>query len=331
MRVAWDGGLAARVLLTLALVAVAFGASRWLWVYYQLDPWTRDGRVRVDVVDVAPDVSGWVTRVDVADNMPVRKGQPLFVIDRAHYELALEQANAILEHANAGVRQAEAGVLAQTTQLAQARREDIRNRKLGSLVSIEGVERGAERVAQLQAAVAEAEATVGQAHAAVSEATVNRDTARLNLARTTVFAPVDGVTANVQLQPGDYLTRGHSVFGVIDAASLHVDGYFEETKLRHIRAGDRATVKLMGDGRPLDGHVVSIAPAIEDRERTASGDLLANVNPTFNWVRLAQRIPVRIHIDRAPPDLLLIAGRTATVVIHPDSTAMHAYRVSQRW
>jgi multidrug resistance efflux pump len=326
MRLARDHALATRLVSTLALVAVASGASRWLWVYYQLDPWTRDGRVRVDVVDVAPDVSGWVTQVYVADNMPVRKGQPLFIIDRARYQLALEQADATLEHANASLQQAEAAVRVQATQLAQARREDVRNRKLGSLVPVETVEEGAERVSQLQAAVAQAEATVSQAHAAVYQATADRDTARLNLTRTVVVAPVNGVAANVQLQPGDYLTRGHPVFGVSDAASLHVDGYLEETKLRDIRVGDRATIKLMGDGRRLEGHVVSIAPAIEDRERTPSGDLLADVNPTFNWVRLAQRIPVRIHIDHAPPDLRLIAGRTATVVIHPAT----AERVARR-
>jgi multidrug resistance efflux pump len=188
-------------------------------------------------------------------------------------------------------------------------------------VSVEEVERGAERVAQLNAAVAEAQATVSRAHAAVSQAKASRDTARLNLERTIVVAPVDGVTANVQLQPGDYLTRGHPVFAVIDTASLHVDGYFEETKLRQIRVGERATIELMGDGRRFDGHVESISPAIQDRERTPSGELLANVNPTFNWVRLAQRVPVRIYIDHAPPDLLLIAGRTATVVIHPANSS----------
>jgi multidrug resistance efflux pump len=324
---AWVG----RVTFTLALVAVAILAGQWLWVYYQLDPWTRDGRVRVDVVDVAPDVSGLVTQVDVVDNMPVHKGQELFIIDRPRYELALQLADAALEQANAGLQQAEAAVQVQTTLLAQARREDVRNHKLGRLVPIETVEQGAARVAQLQAAVAQAEATVRQAHAAVSQATATRGTAQLNLERTIVVAPVDGVAANIELRPGDYLTAGHAAFGVVDAASLHIDGYFEETKLRHIHVGDRVTIELMGDGRWLDGHVESIAPGIEDRERTPSGDLLANVNPTFNWVRLAQRIPVRIHIDHAPPDLLLIAGRTATVIIHPDDAHASTARVSWLW
>ncbi len=317
MRLAHRLAGAGRLTITLVLIAFAAVAGKWLWVYYEEAPWTRDGRVRYDVATIAPDVSGLVTEVDVGDNMPVHKGQPLFVIDRPRYEFAAQHAEATLQQATAGLQQAEAGVQVQTTLLDQARREDVRNHKLGSLVPTETVEQGAARVAQLQATQAQAEATVSQAEATIAEASAARDIAELNLERTTVRAPVDGVAANVQLQPGDYLTAGHPAFGITDTASLHVDGYFEETKLAHIHLGDRATIKLMGDGRPIEGHVESIAPGIEDRERTPSGDMLADVRPTFNWVRLAQRIPVRIHVDKAPPDLLMIAGRTATVVIHP--------------
>jgi multidrug resistance efflux pump len=327
-----------RPLLTLVLVVAGLVAADWLWVHYQIEPWTRDGRIRVDVAQVAPDVSGLVTEVNVVDNMAVHKGQPLFVIDRPRYQLALDQAEAALQQtdaashlADASVLAAEANFQAQNTLLAQARREDVRNRKLGNLVPTETVEQGATRVAQLQAAVAQAQAAVAQARAAVAQARANMaqaraalGTARLNLERTTVVAPVDGVAADVELRPGDYLTAGRPAFGVVDAASLHIDGYFEETKLAYIHVGDRVTVALMGDERRLEGHVESISPGIEDRERGPSGNLLANVNPTFNWVRLAQRIPVRVQIDHAPPDLRLIAGRTATVVIHP-SAPLHRF------
>jgi len=305
-----------RMAVTLVVVLAALLAARWMWVHYQLAPWTRDGRVRADVAQVAPDVSGLVTEVDVIDNQPVRGGQPLFVIDRPRFALALAQADATLRQTGANLAQADAAILAQTTALAQARREDARNRGLGDLTSAEAVEQGGTRVAQLQAAVAQARAAKAQAQAAQAQATSARDIARLNLARTTVVAPVDGVAANVQLRPGDYLAAGRPAFGIVDAASLHVDGYFEETKLARIRVGDRVTVQLMGDHRRLEGHVVSIAPGIEDRERGPSGDLLANVNPTFSWVRLAQRVPVRVRLDEPPPDLRLIAGRTATVVVH---------------
>jgi multidrug resistance efflux pump len=285
-----------RVAVTLAVLAAALLVARWMWVQYQVRPWTRDGRVRADVIQIAPDVTGLVTEVDVADNAPVHKGQVLFVLDKPRFKLALDQA--------------EAAVLAQTTALAQARREDARNHKLGDLASAETVEEGAAKVAQLQAAVAQAIAA--------------RNTAALNLERTTVFAPADGVAANVQLRPGDYLAAGRPALGLVDSGSLHVDGYFEETKLPLIQVGDRVSVQLVGEQRLLQGHVESIAPGIEDRERSASGDLLANVNPTFSWVRLAQRIPVRIKLDPPPPGVRLIAGRTATVIVHPSRPARAA-------
>jgi len=281
--------LPVRILVTALVVILALLAARWMWVHYQVDPWTRDGRVRADVVQVSPDVPGLVTEVFVNDNDPIRKGQRLFALDQPRYRLAVAQADAAL--------------LAQTTALAQARREDARNRKLGDLVPTETVEQGAARIASLQAAVAQAE--------------VNRDTARLNLARTVVPAPSDGIAANVIVHPGDYLAAGRTALGLVSAGSTYVDGYFEETKLSRIRVGDRATVELVGEPQRLQGHVASIAPGIEDRERTASGDLLPNVNPTFSWVRLAQRIPVRIRIEQGARPGELIAGRTATVVIHP--------------
>jgi multidrug resistance efflux pump len=278
-----------RVVVTLVLAIFAVLAARWMWIHYQVDPWTRDGRVRADIVQVSPDVSGLVTDVAVVDNAAVRKGQRLFTLDQPRFKLAVDQADAAL--------------LAQTAALTQAEREDARNRKLGDLVPTETVEEGATKIAQLKAAIA--------------QSVVARDTARLNLARTVVYAPLDGVAANVAVHPGDYLAAGRPALGLVDSASLHVDGYFEETKLSRICVGDRATVELVGDPHRLQGRVVSISPGIEDRERTAGGDLLPNVNPTFSWVRLAQRIPVRIVLDAGQPRAPLIAGRTATVVIHP--------------
>jgi RND family efflux transporter MFP subunit len=285
--------LALRVLVTLAVLVAAVMVSAWLWRHYQVEPWTRDGRVRADIVQIAPDVNGLVTQVQVRDNQPVKRGQPLFVLDRPRFELALAQA--------------EAAVQTQRAALDQARREDKRNRGLGDLVAAEATEQSTSRVAQLTAALAQAVA--------------NRDTARLNLERTVVVSPVDGVAANVALEPGDYAAAGRPVLGVIDLSSLHVDGYFEETKLSGIRVGDRVEVRLMGDAIPLAGHVESFSPGIEDRERAASANLLPNVNPTFSWVRLAQRIPVRIALDRVPEDVRLIAGRTATVTVLPRATS----------
>ncbi len=154
--------------------------------------------------------------------------------------------------------------------------------------------------------------------AALDQARANLSQARLNLERTRVAAPVDGVLSNIDLHPGAYLAAGHPALALIDSASVHVDGYFEETKLRRIRIGDRARIRIMGEPEPLLGHVQSIAAAISDRDRGETADLLPNVNPTFSWVRLAQRVPVRILLDHVPADVRLIAGRTATVTILPE-------------
>ena len=276
-----------RMLATACLLMLALCGGRWLWTHYNVEPWTRDGRVRADVIDVAPDVDGLVTEVCVKDGQVVRAGDVLFVLDRARYELA--------------ARQAEAAVAADMDSLAQAKRENLRNRALGNLVATEQAEEGASKVAELTAQEQGAE--------------VQRDLARLNLERTTVRASVNGIVTNLELEPGDYASAGHQVLALIDTNAIYVDGYFEETKLPLIRIGDRASVHLMGVNTTLYGRVETIAAGIEDRERSASGSDLANVNPTFSWVRLAQRIPVRIKLDHVPMGVRLIAGRTATVAI----------------
>ncbi len=289
---------AGRMIVTLIVVGLAVVAGRRLWTHYQLEPWTRDGRVRADVVEVAPDVSGLVTQVAVANDAAVRKGQLLFYIDRDRYALAL--------------RQAEAALAAQTASLAETRRELARNTGLGELVAAETTE-------QSQAKAAEGEAAVAQARAA-------RDLAALNLQRTAVLAPANGVLSDLTLRVGDYVTAGKPVLALIDSGTLRVEGYFEETKLGRLHIGQPVTVRLMGDSADLRGHVQSIAAGIEDRDRSQSSNLLPNVNPTFSWVRLAQRIPVRVLLDQPPKDLSLIVGRTATVAAIEPALAHGAAR-----
>lgn len=276
-----------RPLVTLSVVVLAIVLLWPMIVHYQSDPWTRDGRVRADVVQVAADVSGLVTAVRVADNQTVHKGDILFVVDHDRYALACTQAEALLVKQRAALHQAE--------------REDARNRALGNLVATETLEQGQDRLEE--------------AKAALQQARSNLDVARLNLARTQVRAAVDGMVTNLVLRPGDYATVGHPGLALIDTGTLHVDGYFEETKLRFIAVGDPVTVHLMGEDANIEGHVESIAGGIEDRERGPSTNLLSNVNPTFSWIRLAQRVPVRIALDRVPAGMRLIAGRTATVTV----------------
>ena len=279
--------LAGRVLATLSILALALVGARRLWIHYNLEPWTRDGRVRADIVQVSPDVSGLVTEVRVTNNQVVNKDDVLFVLDRPRFELALHQA--------------EASVAAIAVALAQARRENERNRNLKDLATTEQVEEGQSKVDQLVAQL--------------NSARAQRDVASLNLDRTTIRAPVNGIVTNVELRPGDYATVGRQLLALVDTDTIHVDGYFEETKLPLIRVGDRALVHIMGIKATLHGSVESIAAGIEDRERSASSTALANVNPTFSWVRLAQRIPVKIKLDPTAGDIRLIAGRTATVSI----------------
>jgi RND family efflux transporter MFP subunit len=279
--------LALRVTVTLVVVALAIVGGKWLWVHYNVEPWTRDGRIRADVVLVSPDVNGLVTEVRVQNDQSVEAGEILLILDRPRYELALRQANA--------------AVISAQVELAQAERESARNHGLTDLVTSEQVEEGQAKVDQLSAQL--------------NSARVQRDTAELNLVRTIIRAPVKGVVTNVELQPGDYATAGHQVLALVATDSIHVDGYFEETKLPRIRVGDRAIVRIMGIPTDLPGQVESIDAGIEDRERSSSSSNIANVNPSFSWVRLAQRIPVRIRLDPDVGDVRLIAGRTATVSI----------------
>ena len=276
-----------RIAVTMLVVAAAVIAAHKLWTRYQLDPWTRDGRVRADVVELAPDVSGLVTKVAVTHDQAVKRGDVLFVIDRDRYILAL--------------RQTEASVAAQRATLSEDRKEVARNIAVGDLVAREVLE-------QSQARAETAAATLQQALAA-------RDVAALNLERTVVRAPVDGFISDQALRTGDYVSPGKPVIGLIDASSYRVEGYFEETKLQRLHIGQPVRVKIMGEARPLRGHIQSIAPGIEDRERQAGATMLPNVNPTFSWVRLALRVPVRVILDQPPADLRLITGRTATVSV----------------
>jgi RND family efflux transporter MFP subunit len=305
----------ASIAATLILLAIASIAGWRLWGHYQLDPWTRDGRVRADIVEIAPDVSGLVTRLAVAHDQHVTRGQLLFSIDRARYEVAVRQAETAIASQKSAIAVQNALIAARRAALVEAQREAARNDGLGSLVAQEAIEQSHSKVAEDKAALDQATAALHQATVAVSQAEAARDLADLNLARTDVLAPTDGMLSDVGLRIGDYVTPGKPVMALIDSASLRVEGYFEETKLPRIALGAPVEVRLMGEEKPLSGHVQSIAGAIEDRERAPSSSLLPNVNPTFSWVRLAQRIPVRIRLDQPPTDIRLIAGRTASVTI----------------
>ena len=274
-----------RVIVTVAVLAAALVIGRRLWVHYEVEPWTRDGRVSADVVQVAPDVTGQITAVYVHDNQQVKVGQKLFDIDSARFALAL--------------RQAQVAEQAQHIALDQALKEARRNADLHELVSQEVREQGQSKVDQLRTALA--------------QTVVSRDLAELNLERTKVVSGVNGVVTNLDLHAGAYVSAGRPVMVVIDHDSLYVEGYFEENKLEAIHVGDPVRITVMGEKQGLNGHVESFSEGIADRDRSTASNLLPNVNPTFNWVRLAQRIPVRIALDHVPASVRLIVGQTATV------------------
>ncbi|TDF79846.1 HlyD family secretion protein [Pseudomonas sp. H9] len=276
-----------RVVLTLLVVTLATVLVWQMVMYYMFAPWTRDGHIRADVIQIAPDVSGLIQQVEVRDNQVIKRGDVLFTIDQDRFRLALRHAQATLAE--------------RKETLAQAQREARRNRGLGNLVAQEQLEESQSREARAQSAMAEAQVAV--------------DAAQLNLDRSVVRSPVDGYLNDRAPRAHEFVSAGKPVLAIVDSASYHVDGYFEETKLGGIHIGQAVDIRVMGDKARLRGHVQSFAAGIEDRDRTSGANLLPNVNPAFSWVRLAQRIPVRIAFDEVPADFRMIAGRTATVSI----------------
>lgn len=277
------------LLATLLVLAVALWLGRLLWLHYMDTPWTRDGRVRADVINVAADVSGVVVRVPVLDNQQVHKGQLLMQIDPEHYQWAVKQAQAQVASRKA---------LWEMRAVNARRRADMDNLVISSESREDASNLANSALADYQLA---------QAQLAAAE---------LNLSRTQVVAAADGYVTNLNVHPGDYAKIGEAKMAVVDMHSFWVYGFFEETKLPHIHVGDRADLQLMS-GEDLSGYVESIARGIYDRDNPQSRELIADVNPTFNWVRLAQRVPVRIHLDPLPAGVLLAAGITVTVIVKP--------------
>lgn len=256
-----------------------------LWKHYRVSPWTRDGRVIAETVRIVPEVSGKISELRIADNQRVRKGDVLFIIDPHSYSLAL--------------RSAEANLSTREHELSLKKDVALRRQKLAEERAIAAEERQT------------ADSAVQVAECAVAAATAARDVAQLDLERTTVVSPVNGYITNLHLRPGDYASSGQPQFSIIDSDSFWVAGYFEETKLASVHPGDDATIDLMGGSHALHGKVESISRGIADPTTATKG--LADVDPVFNWVRLAQRIPVRIKLDALPPEVFLSSGMTCNV------------------
>jgi multidrug resistance efflux pump len=332
-------------LITLAAVALA-GLLGWaMWAAYMGAPWTRDATVRAYVVTMAPEVAGRIVELHVVDNKYVRRGDLLMVIDPTNYTIAVEQAEAAVQQGQAAVQSDEAQMAVQQAQIsanqaqlgqAQAvlvfarqqagRYWDLAQKGAGS---VQNAQQFASQLHQQEAAVQSAQANLNlaqqqvetlkaqrmSAEASLAQAKAQLHQAQKNLERTRILCPVDGYVTNLLAQLGNFVNIGANTISVVDANSFWVDGYFEETNLAPIRVGDPAEIKLMGHAQIVRGHVQSIARAINVANAQPNNQGLATVNPIFTWVRLAQRIPVRIHIDEVPPGVVLAAGMTATVQI----------------
>ena len=279
-----------RVISTLVITAVGIFAGVQLWQRYMLTPWTRDGRVVANSVTIASEVSGRIVDIRVRENQSVKKGEILFIIDQSTYKAALDSAEA-------SVASLRATMMLQQSNAARAH-------KLTSL-SI-----SAQQLEDLDLQAKSAEANYQQALAV-------RENAKINLDRTTVYAPVNGYVTNLVVDDGDFADAGKAVLAVVDSDSFRVEAYLEETKLNFVQVGDSATVILMSGAPAIKGRVDSIARGIGDTENPVGQNLLQNVNATFEWVRLAQRIPVRIKLVEVPNGTILSSGMTATVRIEP--------------
>ncbi|OHV08431.1 HlyD family secretion protein [Kushneria phosphatilytica] len=290
-----------RILLTVVIVLAALLAVRQIWQHYMHDPWTRDGRIRADVIHLSTDVSGLVGTISVRDNDFVHQGDVLFTIDRQRYQLALDQAQANLEQ------------LGQERDEAKANYE--RRRRLQNYVSDEDRQN--------------ARFTMLADEAAVRQARVKVRQAKLDLERATVEAPVDGYITNQHLRVGEYVTAGSNAMTLVDAHSFYALGYFEETKLSRVHVGAPARVQLLSSDQPIRGHVESYAHGITDNSLSsqsgAQSSGLASVNASFDWVRLSQRIPVRIAFDQVPENIKLSNGLTATIYLDAGAAARNDF------
>lgn len=276
-----------RTAITMALVILAFIAIFRAWVYYTESPWTRDARFSADVVAIAPDVAGLITAVNVHDNQLVKKDQVLFTIDQPRYQKALEEA--------------EADVAYYQALASEKRREAGRRNQLGvQAMSREEIDQSNNVLQTVLHQLAKAQAT--------------RDLARLDLERTVIRAPADGWITNLNVYAGEFITRGSTAVALVKQNSFYVLAYMEETKLEGVRPGSWAEITPLGSNRVLKGTVDSVAAGVTNSSSSNDTKGMATVDSNLEWVRLAQRVPVRIHLDEQQGNLWP-AGTTATVVI----------------
>jgi multidrug resistance efflux pump len=281
-----------KYLLTGAVVLVAAALAAWKYWDYITNPWTRDGQVRAQVIQVTPRVSGPIVNLPIEDNRFVKAGDLLFKIDPRTFQAAVDQARADLQQA-----QVEAD---------DAKEEADRAR------NIRRMDKGAMSAQQLE----RKENDQRSAEAAVLGARAALEQAQLDLEFTEVKAPVDGYVTNLNLRLGSQAVANQPTLALIDADSFWVHGFFRENHIEGIGAGDRAVITLMSyPDRPLEGLVDSLGWGIFQQDGSSGANLLPDISPTFQWIRLAQRVPVRVRLVDMPDDIELRVGTTASVLV----------------
>ncbi|WP_036799317.1 MULTISPECIES: HlyD family secretion protein [Photobacterium] len=281
-----------RVSLTVLLVLAALCSIGWKYQQYLEQPWTRDGQVRAQVIQITPRVTGPIVAMHVNDNAEVQSGDTLFEIDPRTYEAALKQAEANLAQAKSKLKKAQDDA---------KRGKSLHRREPGALSQ--------STLIKLDNAVEAADAGVMVAKAALEQVS-------LNLAFTQVKAPADGFVTNLTLRTGSQVVANQPSVALVDRNSFWIEAFFKETDIKDVTAGAKAVVTLMTyPDQPLEARVESIGYGIAHKDGSTGVELLPNVNPNFQWIRLAQRIPVRIKLDKVPDDIQLRVGTSASVMI----------------
>jgi multidrug resistance efflux pump len=327
-----------RVIVTVALVLIAIIAVFVVYYRSATRPWTRDGQVRADIIAISSQVNGLVVKVAVKDNELVKKSDLLFQIDTEDYEMKVKESQVALDQAHQEVKALIAQVKASAAhveqgkaqlKLAQTERDRILNALKTNAVShlyadqaIASVDNARAKLDAFKADLEESKANLGvpgEDNVRIRSAKVDLQYAKLRLSWTSIYAPSDGYVTNLNLKVGDYAEAGSAVLTFVNNNSYYTFGYFKETQLKNIKPGQRAVVTLMSyPDQPIEGVVNSIGRAISTPDTADIGQLVPEISATFDWVRLAQRIPVKIILKKIPEGVDLVSGMTASVVVYPE-------------
>ncbi len=326
------------VIVTVALVLIAIIAVYIVYYRSATRPWTRDGQVRADIIAISSQVNGLVVKVAVKDNELVKKSDLLFQIDTEDYEMKVKESQVALDQAHQEVKALIAQVKASAAhveqgkaqlKLAQTERDRILKALKTNAVSHAYADQAVASVdnarAKLDASIADLEESranlgvPGEDNVRIRSAKVDLQYDKLRLSWTSVYAPSDGYVTNLNLKVGDYAEAGSAVVTFVNNHSYYTFGYFKETQLKNIKPGQRAVVTLMSHpDQPIEGVVNSIGRAISTPDTADIGQLVPEISATFDWVRLAQRIPVKIILKKIPEGVDLVSGMTASVVVYTE-------------